>query len=280
MSLSQVSTATTTWSNSRSAFGFLKRYLKLSFQWACGLLMPVLLLGLWYVAALQHWLPEQILPAPSLVWQTTIELWQQGELSYHFGYSAQRIAYSVLIGGSVGLLLGAWLALAKRSRDYVFPSIHLLSQFPIVGWIPLLMIFLGIDEALKVAAIALAVFPAVLVATYKGIAQVPTHLLEVAEVYQFNAQQKLTRVILPAALPQVIGGVRQGIMQAWLALVFVELLASSEGIGFLMVWGRQLMQMDLIFMAIIIIGLIGYALDSGLAKIEQISRFRATRIRG
>ena len=101
-----------------------------------------------------------------------------------------------------------------------------------------------------------------------------------AEVYQYSNLQKLRNVILPTALPSVIGGLRQGIMQAWLALVFVELLASSEGIGFLMVWGRQLMQMDLIFMAIILIGLTGFVLDTVLAKIEQISRFYATRVGG
>lgn len=280
MSLSNVSAHSVQVHRYLNIFAFFKKNLNGTLQLACGLLCPVLLLGLWYVATVKQWLPEQILPPPALVWQSTIELWQQGELQFHFQASAKRILWSVLLGASVGIVVATWLALMKRSRDYVFPSINLVAQFPIVGWIPLLMIFLGIDEALKIAAISLAVFPAVLIATYKGIAQVPRSLLEVAEVYQYSNLQKLKNVILPSALPSVIGGLRQGIMQAWLALVFVELLASSEGIGFLMVWGRQLMQMDLIFMAIILIGLTGFVLDTVLAKIEQISRFYATRVGG
>lgn len=280
MSLSNVSAHSAQRRSYLNIFALLKNKMNGTLQLACALLCPVLLLGLWYVASLKLWLPEQILPPPTLVWQSTVELWQQGELQFHFQVSTQRILYSVLLGASVGIVLGTWLALMKRSRDYVFPTVNLVAQFPIVGWIPLLMIFLGIDEALKIAAISLAVFPAVLIATYKGIAQVPAALLEVAEVYQYSNWQKLKKVILPAALPSVIGGLRQGIMQAWLALVFVELLASSEGIGYLMVWGRQLMQMDLIFMAIILIGITGFVLDSVLAKVEQISRFYATRVGG
>lgn len=280
MSLSNVLAHSVQWRSYLNIFVLLKNNTNKTLQLACGLLCPVLLLGLWYVASIKLWLPEQILPSPTLVWQSTVELWQQGELQFHFQISGKRILWSVLLGASVGVVTGTWLALMKRSRDYVFPSVNLVAQFPIVGWIPLLMIFLGIDEALKIVAISLAVFPAVLIATYKGISQVPTNLLEVAEVYQYSNWQKLKNVILPAALPSVIGGLRQGVMQAWLALVFVELLASSEGIGFLMVWGRQLMQMDLIFMAIILIGLIGFVLDSGLAKLEQISRFYATRVGG
>lgn len=280
MSLSNVLAHSVQWRSYLNIFVLLKNNTNKTLQLACGLLCPVLLLGLWYVVSIKLWLPEQILPSPALVWQSTVELWQQGELQFHFQISGKRILWSVLLGASVGVVTGTWLALMKRSRDYVFPSVNLVAQFPIVGWIPLLMIFLGIDEALKIVAISLAVFPAVLIATYKGISQVPTNLLEVAEVYQYSNWQKLKNVILPAALPSVIGGLRQGVMQAWLALVFVELLASSEGIGFLMVWGRQLMQMDLIFMAIILIGLIGFVLDSGLAKLEQISRFYATRVGG
>ncbi|WP_111885793.1 MULTISPECIES: ABC transporter permease [unclassified Acinetobacter] len=280
MSLTDVSAHSVPLQSDRSALDFFKTYLKLTLQVACGLLMPVLLFGLWYVATLKQWLPEQILPAPSLVWQSTVELWQSGELSFHFAISAKRILWSVLLGASVGILLGTVLGLAKRSRDFIFPTVNLVAQFPIVGWIPLLMIFLGIDEALKIAAISLAVLPPVLIATYKGITHVPNSLMEVAEVYQYSNWQKLKEVIFPAALPSVISGLRQGIMQAWLALVFVELLASSEGIGYLMVWGRQLMQMDLIFMAIILIGITGYVLDTLLAWLEKTARFHATRVGG
>lgn len=234
-----------------------------------GLLLPALVLALWFVATQKQWLPEQILPAPALVWQTFLELSQDGELPNNLLISLERIAWSVLYGGSAALLLGFAIGLSRRAYDYLYPTFNLVAQFPVVGWIPLLMIFLGIDEALKIAAVSLAVFVPVLVATYKSVLNVPVHLLEVAKVYEFSRLQTLRKIVLPAALPSVISGLRQGVMQAWLALVFVELLASSEGIGYLMVWGRQLMQMDIVFMVIAVIGVVGLLLDTVLKRIEQ-----------
>ncbi len=234
-----------------------------------GLLFPLLILAVWQLAYANHWLPEQILPPPSLVWQTFWELIDSGDLTTNLIISIKRILWSVLIGGGAGLLIGFAVGLSKRAYAYVYPTFDVVSQFPVVGWIPLLIIFLGIDEALKVAAISLAVVVPVTVNTYKGIRNIPQSLLEVGEVYQFSVFQNFSRIVLPAALPNIFSGVRQGVMQAWLSLVFVELLASSEGIGYLMVWGRQLMQMDIVFIGIIVIGLVGVVLDSGLRLLES-----------
>jgi sulfonate transport system permease protein len=245
----------------------------------CAFVLPMLVLCLWWTAFERQWLPEQILPAPEWVWLTTLDLWQNGDLQHHFGISAKRIFYSVLLGSSMALALGIWFALSKTATRYVLPTVNLIAQFPIIGWIPLLMIFLGIDEALKIVAISFAVFTPVLIATIKGIQNVPQQVLEVAKVYQFSQRQSFFKVILPSSLPNLMSGLRQGIMQAWLALVFVELLASSEGIGFLMVWGRQLMQMDIVFMAIVLIGITGFVLDSVLGQIEKYTRYYATRVR-
>ncbi|WP_404798937.1 ABC transporter permease [Acinetobacter thermotolerans] len=267
------------WQNIFNPVELLRKAVKTLLLLCCGLAIPLAVLALWHIATERQWLPEQILPAPQLVWTTTLELWQSGDLQSNFLISAKRIFWSVSLGASIGLILGTWFALSNKAKQLVYPSIQLLAQFPIIAWIPLLMIFLGIDEALKIVAISLAVIAPVLIATFKGIQQVPVRLLEVARVYQFSKLQTLTRVILPASLPAIISGLRQGIMQAWLALVFVELLASSEGIGFLMVWGRQLMQLDIVFMGIIFIGVTGYVLDSVLAVFERVARFYATRVR-
>jgi sulfonate transport system permease protein len=139
----------------------------------------------------------------------------------------------------------------------------------VIGWIPLLIIFLGIDEGLKIAAISIAVVVPVTIATYKGIEDIPPRLLEVARVYCFTPRQLLLRVVLPAALPSLFSGFRQGIMQAWLTLVFVELLTAGEGIGYLMAWGRMLLQDDLIFVGLFVIGTVGVTLDLGLRWIEK-----------
>jgi sulfonate transport system permease protein len=234
-----------------------------------GLIVPSLVLGAWWYASSKQLIVEQILPSPVLVWQTFWDLIETRELPDNLLISLTRIGWSVLIGGSVGLLAGFALGLSRKAHDYLYPTFNLIAQFPVIGWIPLLMIFLGIDESLKIAAISLAVVVPIMVTTYKSVLNVPAHLREVAKVYEFSHWQTLYKVIIPSALPNIVGGLRQGVMQAWLALVFVELLASSEGIGYLIVWGRQLIQPDIVYMAIIVIGVVGFLLDNVLRLIEQ-----------
>lgn len=232
------------------------------------LLLPLLLLGLWQAATSRHWLPEQILPAPRLVWQSLGELAASGELWGHLAVSLSRIGWSLLIGGSAGLVLGLAMGLSATLRAYLRPSFELVSQFPVVGWIPLLIIFVGIDEALKVAAISLAVVVPVAIHTHRGVANLPERLLDVARVHRFTLGQVMTRVVLPAAAPSLFNGLRQGVAQAWLSLVFVELLASSEGIGYLMVWGRQLLQLDLVVVGMVVVGAVGLLIDLALRGVE------------
>ncbi|MDR0635358.1 MAG: ABC transporter permease [Azoarcus sp.] len=253
-------------------------------RFALALSFPLALLGLWQLAHALEWVPAQILPGPSQTWQTFWDLFREDTLpegkllSDHLSISLARVAWSVLAGALAGLLLGFVIGLSPRARVYLRPSFEVFAQFPVIGWIPLLMLFLGIDEALKIVTISFAVAVPVLVNTYKGLLGIPPSLLEVGRVYEFDRWQALTRIVIPAALPSIFSGLRQGTMQAWLSLIFVELLASSEGLGFLMIWARQLMYMDIVFVCIIAIGVIGYLLDWTLRQVE--SYFNAWNPRG
>jgi sulfonate transport system permease protein len=250
--------------------------LKLS-RGAAALLLPATLLVLWQVAVNQQWMPEQILPAPALVLQTLVELWEAGDLQTHLLISATRVGWSLLIGTAIGLLFGFGMGLSRTVKAYVAPTFDVVSQFPVLGWIPILIILTGIDEALKIAAISIAVVVPVAVNTLKGIANIPRALFEVAKVYRFTWLQVVTRVVLPAAAPSLFNGLRLAVMQAWLTLVFVELLASSEGIGYLMVWGRQLAQLDLVMVGMLVIGLVGVVLDLVLRLTEaRLQRWRTS----
>lgn len=242
---------------------------------AVGALLPALIFALWWAAATRHWVAEQILPAPALVWQSLQELWASGELQSHLAVSAWRVGAGLAIGGSAGLLLGLAMGLSARVREYLQPSFDVVSQFPVLGWIPLLIIFAGIDEALKISAISIAVVVPVAVNTRQGIAHIPAALFEVCRVYRMSRLQVVARLVLPAAAPSLFNGLRQAVMQAWLTLVFVELLASSEGIGYLMVWGRQLAQLDLVIVGMVVIGAVGVGLDLLLRLVEaRLGRWR------
>lgn len=247
---------------------WLARAWKTAVPWLVAWPFPLAVLLLWHVAALQGWVAPQVLPAPGVVALTFWDLLQSGELWGHMSISLVRVFGGFAIGLAVGLLFGVAMGLSPRFKDYVYPLFKAFSQVPVIGWLPLLMLLVGIDEALKILLIAKAAMVPIAINTYQGIQGVPNIFVEVAKVHGFNRRQLLTKVVLPAATAPIWNGVRYGFTHAWLALVVVELLASSEGIGFLIVYGRQLFQLDVVLAAVLAVGIVGFLLDKLLARTE------------
>jgi len=229
---------------------------------------PLFLLLLWYAAAQFEWVAPQVLPSPQSVLLTFVDLVASGEMFDNLKISLLRVLLGFGVGLAGGLLLGVAMGLSPVFKDYVYPLFKAFSQVPVLGWLPLLMLLVGIDEALKIILISKAALVPIALNTYKGIENVPARYVEVARVLKFSRWQLLTRVIFPAALPPIWNGVRYGFTHAWLALVVVELLASSEGLGYMIVFGRQLFQLDVVMAAVVVVGAVGYVLDRGLARVE------------
>ena len=230
--------------------------------------MPLAVLALWALAAHFEWIAPQVLPAPEAVALAFKEALLGGELWAHLQISLLRVLGGFALGLVGGLTLGIAMGLSPTLKDYVYPLFKAFAQVPVLGWLPLLMLLVGIDEALKIILIAKAALVPIALNTYKGIQGVPTRFIEVGKVLRFTRWQMLSRVVFPAALAPIWNGVRYGLTHAWLTLVVVELLASSEGLGFMIVYGRQLFQLDVVLAAVVIVGAVGYALDKGLAAIE------------
>jgi sulfonate transport system permease protein len=153
---------------------------------------------------------------------------------------------------------------SRRADAIVSPSFHALAQIPPLAWLPLMMLVLGIGEALKVVLIVKAVIVPVALHTQEGVRNVPPRLREMAAALRLSRGAVWRRLIVPAALPSFMTGLRLALAQGWLTLLAVELLASSEGIGYLMVWGRQMFQLDIVLVCIVVIGLVGLAMDQGI----------------
>jgi sulfonate transport system permease protein len=240
-----------------------------------GLLLPAFLLALWWVTAERAWIAPQILPPPAFVWESFGIVWESGELLEHVGYSLSRVGWSLLWGGGAGLLLGVSMGLSASLRTYVLPTFRALSQVPVLGWIPLLIIFVGIEEPLKLWAISLAVVIPVTLTTIDGVVNVPRAHHEVGAVFGFSNWQVLRHIVVPATLPSLFTAVRQGVMQAWLTVIFVELLSSSEGLGFFMAYSRSLGQIDLVIVSMFAIGVLGVLIDLVLRSMEtHLQRWR------
>lgn len=233
------------------------------------LVFPAVLLSIWIAGTSWGWLPEQILPKPSEVGATLFEMVRSGELQNHAGISLLRVIYGFTIGAALGLALGAAMGLSRTVDDYAKPLFTALAQVPALAWIPLAMLLLGIGETLKIVVIAKAAFVPVVMNTSAGIRNVSSQFIEVGETFCFSAWQKLRFVVLPGSVPSMFTGLRYGLTHAWIALVSVELVASSEGLGYLLVWGRQMFWLDTVLVSMLVIGVIGFLSDKGLAVIER-----------
>ncbi|WP_158940114.1 ABC transporter permease [Burkholderia sp. S171] len=232
-------------------------------------LVPVACAVLWVLGSHYGWISAQILPSPTLVFDTLGGLASSGELWMHIGASVSRIAVGFTGGVLLGLLLGAWLGLSRTAEAYILPSFNAVVQVPVLGWLPFLMIVVGIGEPLKYLLIGHAALVPVTLSTLQGFRRTPLAYLDVARVFRYSRRQTIFNVILPSAVPVIGTGIRLAFTKAWLTLVVVELVASSEGLGYLIVYGRQLFQLDLVLASVLIVGAIGYAADRLLTVLEH-----------
>jgi sulfonate transport system permease protein len=232
-------------------------------------LLPLTMLGLWALGADRGWLSAQVLPPPAYVWQTLTDLASSGDLWVNTSASLQRVLIGFAVGASLGSVIGVSMGLSRTVEAYLLPTFNALVQIPILGWLPFALLIFGIGEPLKYALIAHAALVPVTLCTLQAFRQAPPGLLEVGRVYGFSRRQSITQVVLPAALPTLFTGLRLGFTKAWLSLVVVELVASSEGLGYLIVYGRQLFQLDLVMASVVIVGAIGWLIDRSFDLLQR-----------
>ncbi|QGZ56791.1 ABC transporter permease [Paraburkholderia acidiphila] len=232
-------------------------------------LLPGLLFLLWNVGCAHGWIAPQILPAPQRVYETFVDLAQSGELARNTLISLQRVLLGFAGGTVLGLLIGGALGLSRTLEAWVLPSFNALVQIPVLGWLPFLLLLVGVGEPLKYLLIAHAALVPVTLSTMQGFRQTPAALDEVARVFAYTRWQRIVRLVLPAAIPTLATGVRLAFTKAWLALVVVELVASSEGLGYLIVYGRQLFQLDLVMASVVVVGAVGLVINWLLDALER-----------
>ncbi|MBR8068854.1 ABC transporter permease [Burkholderia cenocepacia] len=230
--------------------------------------LPALLFVLWSVGSARGWIAPQILPPPERVVDTLAELASSGDLVRHTLISLQRVLVGFAAGTLLGVSIGVALGLSRTLEAYVLPSFNALVQIPVLGWLPFLLLLVGVGEPLKYLLIAHAALVPVTLSTLQGFRQAPPALDEVARGFGYTRRQRIVHVVLPAAIPTLATGVRLAFTKSWLALVVVELVASSEGLGYLIVYGRQLFQLDLVMAAVVVVGAVGLLINRALDALE------------
>ncbi|MFI5833474.1 ABC transporter permease [Micromonospora sp. NPDC051300] len=225
------------------------------------LLSPVALVLAWEAAARVGLLPAEKLPAPSTVLATGWRLAADGTLGVHLLDSLTRAALGLLVGGGLALVLGAAAGLLRLGDDLVDPPVQAARMLPHLGLVPLLIIWVGIGESLKITLVALGAFFPIYFNLYAGIRDIDERLVEAARTCGLGPAARLRHVVLPGALPALFLGLRLAIGAAWLSLVVGEQVNAQTGVGFLMMEAREFSQTDVVVLGLLVYALLGLASD-------------------
>lgn len=236
-------------------------------RWPWGALLPLAFLSLLELGSALGLIPARLLPPPSAIAETIYTLAQR-DLFSHIAVSTARVAAGFAIGSALAIVFGTLVGMHRRAESLLEPSFQALRAIPSLAWIPLLLLWLGIDETPKIVLIAIGAFFPVYINLVAGIHNVDRKLIEVAKVHGLSSFELIHRILLPAALPNLFTGLRTGLSLAWMFLVAAELIAATKGVGYLLSDGRESSRPDIVLAAIIILAALGKLSDSILKHIE------------
>jgi NitT/TauT family transport system permease protein len=231
------------------------------------------LLTLWHYSV--HWTGTKVFPTPISVEKGVVELLHKQVLWADIRDSLRRVALgfgaATLVGVPVGMLLGCYPA----ANQVVNPLLQILRPISPIAWIPVAIIFFGVGEKPAVFLIFLAALFPIVVACVGGVASVPAVFQRAARNFGLSPTQVLARVMFPAALPQIIVGLRIALGVAWLVVVAAEMIAVDSGLGYLVIDSRNSgKRYDLVVAAMLLIGGIGLTLDTGIRRLEKLRSVR------
>jgi sulfonate transport system permease protein len=232
------------------------------------MLLPLLVLGGAELAVRTGLLPAHLMPPPSEVAVTLLELARHG-LAGHVAASTLRVAAGFLAGAGAGLVLGALVALHSACARLLDPSLQALRAIPSLAWVPLLLLWFGIGELPKIVMIAIGAFFPVYTGVTSGFAGVDRKLVEVGLLYRLGPAALVRRVLLPAAMPAILTGLRNALSLAWMFMVAAELIAASRGLGYLLSDGRETSRADIVLAAIVLLAVLGKLSDMAMLALER-----------
>ena len=232
-------------------------------------------LGLWLWNLAVGWSGTTVFPTPLEVQQGAAELVEKGVLWGMVGDSLRRVGIGYAAAAGAGIPCGLALGWYPVAAQIVNPTIQLLRPISPIAWIPVSIILFGVGDEASVFLIFLASFFPIVVSTIDGVRNVPAMYRRAGRNFGLSPVQLLARVVLPAAVPQVLVGLRIALGIAWLVVVAAEMIAAESGLGYLVIDARNSgKRYDLVVAAMIMIGVIGLALDLGFRRAE---RFKAIR---
>jgi sulfonate transport system permease protein len=231
--------------------------------------LPLGILVVWQLASMAGLVSPTLLPSPLYVADTVWYLIGSGELWRHVSASGIRVIQGFAVAAALALALGIAMGIFNRLDRFVDLLIQVLKPVPPIAWIPLSILWFGIDEGAKVFIIVLGAFFPILTSTVDAIRQTDRRYVELARALELPRSLFIRKIMLPGALPQIMSGLRLGLSMAWMCVVAAELIAASSGVGFLIMDGRAMSQADLVLAGMLTMGVLGKFTDDALRALEQ-----------
>jgi taurine transport system permease protein len=238
------------------------------------LVTVALFIGLWFVATNLHWIKPLFLPSPQAVYAKFIYVATEGfansTLAQHTGISLLRVFGAFALACVTAIPIGVMMGVSRFARGIFDPPIEFYRPLPPLAYLPLIIIWFGIGEFSKVFLIYLAIFAPLAIAARSGVRSVSIEQIHAAYSMGASRTQVVLYVILKSALPEIFTGMRIGIGVGWTTLVAAEMVASTSGLGFMVLNAAEFLASDVVIMGIIVIGFFALCFDLLMRHLERV----------
>jgi len=233
------------------------------------LISPMVLLALWQVLLMLGIGDRRFIPTPSDIAVSFWDMVASGELAQHVGVTLYRVLAGFVIGSFPGIAVGLLMAMFRPVRIFVDPLIASLFPIPKIALMPLLLLAFGFGDASKIALVAIAVFFPVIINTYSGASNIDKIYWDVARNFGASQSVMFRRIVFFGALPMIFAGLRIALAVSFIVLVASEFVATKAGIGYLIWNSWELLRVDVMFVGIVTIGILGLIATAILQEIER-----------
>ncbi len=233
----------------------------------------ILLFGLWWLVTLEGWIRPLFLPSPAAVLAQFIDVASDGfggsTLLEHALWSLYRVFAAFFLACVTAIPIGIGMGVSRVMRGIFDPPIEFYRPIPPLAYLPLIIIWFGIGDLAKVILIYLAVFAPLALNARAGVRSVSMEQIHAAYSLGASRMQVIRHVILPAALPEILTGMRVGIGFGWTTLVAAEMVAATAGLGYMVLNAAEFLVTDVVIMGIVVIGALAYLFDLFMRQVER-----------
>jgi ABC-type nitrate/sulfonate/bicarbonate transport system permease component len=232
-------------------------------------LSPLLLLVIWQLASVYHWINPLIAPPPTEVANDIVRLVSSGALLAALVATFKRIIIGFVLAVIISVSLGTLMARIQVVEDAVDPIVELIRPVSPLAIFPLAILWFGIGDAAKIFLITLSCSFPIILNTYAGVRSIDISFIRAARSLGANSWEIVSKVVLPGSMPQIFTGIRIAWGIALIVIIASEMIGATEGLGYMVLQAQQTFRVERVFAGVVIIGVLGFLTDQGLRAISH-----------